>query len=45
MQLWLPVIEEKTENDIKQEANSNWRGIYPFYFEPRLSSKQSTITP
>ncbi len=34
MQIWLPSIEEKTEVDFKQEANTEWRGLYPLYYEP-----------
>jgi membrane-bound lytic murein transglycosylase D len=45
MQLWLPVIEEKTENDLKQESDSEWRGIYPAYREPHLQKNISQIIP
>ena len=39
MKIWLPVVEEKTETDYKQEANKEWRGVYPFYHEPSSQSK------
>ena len=39
MKIWLPVAEEKTEKDYKQEANKEWRGTYPFYREPTSMRK------
>lgn len=43
MKIWLPVVEEKTELDYKQEANKEWRGVYPFYHEPSSISKPFQI--
>ena len=43
MKIWLPVVEEKTEKDYKQEANKEWRGIYPTYQEPYSISKSIQI--
>ena len=43
MKIWLPVVEEKTEKDYKQEANKEWRGIYPTYQEPYSISKPIQI--
>ncbi len=45
MKIWLPVVEEKTELDLKQEANTEWRGIYPMYQEPSLSAKPLHFIP
>ncbi len=39
MKIWLPVVGEKTELDLKQEANTEWRGIHPMYEEPTWSAK------
>lgn len=43
MKIWLPVVEEKTEKDYKQEANKEWRGVYPTYQEPYSISKSIQI--
>ena len=45
MQIWLPVVEEKTEADFKQEANAEWRGLYPIYLEPASIAKPYSIIP
>lgn len=45
MQLWMPVIEEKSENDLKQESKSGWRGIYPAYRELSLQNNRIHIIP
>lgn len=45
MQIWLPVVEEKTESDFKQEANTKWRGMYPAYKEPFFSNKPIQLIP
>lgn len=38
-QIWMPVVEIKTENDLKQEANQDWKGIHPAYAEPVFPEK------
>ncbi len=45
MQIWIPVVEEKTEKDIKQESNSNWRGIFPAYKEPSVLAAPVSLIP
>lgn len=45
MQIWLPVVEEKTEADFKQEANAEWRGLYPIYLEPASITKPFSLIP
>ncbi len=45
MRIWLPVVEEKTEIDFKQEASAKWRGIYPSYLEPCSSVDPIQLLP
>ncbi len=44
-QLWLPIIEEKSDKDLQQESNGIWRGIYPAYRELDLRERLSRFTP
>jgi len=43
MQIWVPVVEEKTDIDFKQETDKNWRGLFPLYLEPVPSAKPFQI--
>jgi hypothetical protein len=43
MQIWVPIVEEKTDIDFKQETDKNWRGIFPMYQEPVPSAKPFQI--
>ncbi len=45
MTLWYPVVEEKTESDIKRERNEDWRGIYPLYHSGSRGLDLPRLTP
>mgnify|MGYP002750675169 FL=1 len=45
MKILLPVVEERTEEDFKQEQKAQWRGIYPAYREPISQVKPYQLVP
>lgn len=45
MKIWLPVVEEITEQDRQLQNSAEWRGVYPGYQEPLSQVKPIQLIP